>query len=78
MDGFTRAIFRPRLKLLHQRLSTLAGYADKVYQQFAVTAYEDGGEVAYKTVVGVQVGSVAPGTSPLTGKTTFRDSVPNR
>ena len=57
MDGFAGDGLHFGLEVLHQgRL--LAGYADKVYQWVDIF-YEDGGEVAYKTVVGVQVGSVA-------------------
>ena len=58
--------------MLHQGC-LLAGYADKVYQRVDIF-YEDGGEVAYKTVVGVQVGErgCLQGCFPFTGKeTTF-------
>ena len=57
MDGFAGNGLHFGLEVLHQGC-LLAGYADKVYQRVDIF-YEDGGEVAYKTVVGVQVGSVA-------------------
>ena len=69
MDGFAGNGLHFGLEVLHQGC-LLAGYADKVYQWVDIF-YEDGGEIAYKTVVGVQVGSVAASKDkPFTGKET--------
>ena len=70
MDGFAGNGLHFGLEVLHQGC-LLAGYADKVYQWVDIF-YEDGGEVAYKTVVGVQLGAWLPHDKPFTEKeTTF-------